>query len=262
MVAIACRTLSNPPHRRHRQRPRPQVTPDDLASLIAGLPTIDVDDWERHSLYSGGLTAECDAVRWFWRAARRLAPDERALLLQFGTGSRHAPIGGFAFLEVRRSSNSIRIFVFDRRSSSLQLTAGRWCAVAFGSDYAQTQLCRAPYWRADGLGALCCVVLLSSLLRRCHYHCGGSSSVTSVTTRGLQRRAPPVHAGQGGRERAAGAADRARVHLHRLSARVRVGRPPRGSVSVPRHSLRFQMRSTSPSSSHAAARRIVHVHHT
>ena len=75
------------------------VRPEDLARMLAGEPIIDVDDWEKHSATSGGLRRSSRCFRWFWRAVRTFTPLEHEQLLQFVTGSRRPPVGGFAQLQ-------------------------------------------------------------------------------------------------------------------------------------------------------------------
>jgi hypothetical protein len=75
------------------------VTPSDLASMLAGEPDIDLNDWRRHCLAVGGLERRSRRFRWFWRAVRSLEQVEREQLLQFVTGSRRPPAGGFAQLQ-------------------------------------------------------------------------------------------------------------------------------------------------------------------
>ena len=61
-------------------------------------------DWRRHTRLAGGLRANAREVRWFWAVVDKWAggapPDKRRLhgLLQFATGSRRVPVGGFAHL--------------------------------------------------------------------------------------------------------------------------------------------------------------------
>ena len=67
---------------------------------MAGLPTIDTSDWRKHTEYGGGFKKRSQVVRWFWEAVEEVFDtEERELVLQFATGSRHTPAGGFAQLE-------------------------------------------------------------------------------------------------------------------------------------------------------------------
>ncbi|KCV69621.1 hypothetical protein H696_04040 [Fonticula alba] len=70
----------------------------ELESLIAGMPDIDVDDWRNNTLYTNYSPAS-PQVQWFWRAVRSFSNEERAQLLQFVTGSSRIPLEGFSHLE-------------------------------------------------------------------------------------------------------------------------------------------------------------------
>jgi len=75
------------------------IQPSDLADMLAGEAEIDVRDWERNSQTAGGLRRRSATFRWFWKAVRSFTPKEREQLLQFVTGSRRPPVGGFAQLQ-------------------------------------------------------------------------------------------------------------------------------------------------------------------
>ena len=76
------------------------VSAPDFGCLIAGMPHIDVVDWEEHTDYVGGFKASSRTIRHFWRVVRdKLSADEREALLQFATGSRRPPAGGFGRLQ-------------------------------------------------------------------------------------------------------------------------------------------------------------------
>jgi len=78
------------------------LAPHELCALLAGSRDINVSDWERNTRTAGGLTPNSNEVRWFWQTVRRWAADSRQQLLQnllqFATGSRRVPVGGFAQL--------------------------------------------------------------------------------------------------------------------------------------------------------------------
>jgi hypothetical protein len=77
------------------------VSVGELDLLIAGLPTIDVDDWERHAAYLGAFEGPGGAQLrgWFWAMLRADFDDgERARLLHFATGSASVPAAGFSAL--------------------------------------------------------------------------------------------------------------------------------------------------------------------
>jgi hypothetical protein len=77
------------------------VTPMELQLLVAGLPFIDPQDWQEHTSYAGGFTEESPVVVWFWEAVHdgTWSSHELELILQFTTGSRQVPAGGFKELE-------------------------------------------------------------------------------------------------------------------------------------------------------------------
>ena len=69
---------------------------DDLQLLLCGKAAVDVDDWEAHCEYRGGLDAESTVVRWFWNTVRGgFSEGERVSLLRFSTGSGRIPATGF-----------------------------------------------------------------------------------------------------------------------------------------------------------------------
>lgn len=86
--------------------PEPTLTvfdPNELELLLCGLPTIDMDDWEQNTIYSGLF--ECKGnrdtvVQWFWEVVRDEFDQEmKARLLQFVTGTSGVPSKGFSFLQ-------------------------------------------------------------------------------------------------------------------------------------------------------------------
>ena len=83
--------------------PEPALTvfdPNELELILCGLPTIDIDDWEKNTIYSGGLLSDHYVVRWFWEVVRNDFDKEmRARLLQFVTGTSGVPSRGFSVLQ-------------------------------------------------------------------------------------------------------------------------------------------------------------------
>ena len=93
--------------------PEPALTifdPNELELILCGLPTIEMDDWETNSIYSGlfetkgGLFESKGkrnkVVEWFWETVRDDFDDEmKARLLQFVTGTSGVPTRGFAVLQ-------------------------------------------------------------------------------------------------------------------------------------------------------------------
>ena len=71
--------------------------PAELELLISGAPSIDVDDWQRHSTVVG-FAPDAPQIQWFWRLVRTLTLADQQRLLQFATGCPSVPAGGFARL--------------------------------------------------------------------------------------------------------------------------------------------------------------------
>ena len=84
-----------------------QLVPSELVSfleaselelLISGLPDIDIDDMEAHTTYSG-YTRNDPTIRALWSVLRRFSREEKALFVQFVTGTSKVPLDGFAALQ-------------------------------------------------------------------------------------------------------------------------------------------------------------------
>ncbi|OQR89885.1 HECT E3 ubiquitin ligase [Thraustotheca clavata] len=75
----------------------------ELELLLCGVPSIDVEDWQRHSevkYVTPLVPTEIELLncRWFWATVVNMAPQEQARLLQFVTGSSRVPAQGFKAL--------------------------------------------------------------------------------------------------------------------------------------------------------------------
>jgi len=86
--------------------PEPLMTIFDfqeLELLMCGLPTISIEDWKKHTLYTGefdGTHGNNQWCQWFWEIVEDDFDDEtKARLLQFVTGTSGVPSGGFAVLQ-------------------------------------------------------------------------------------------------------------------------------------------------------------------
>lgn len=86
--------------------PEPSLTvfdPNELELMLCGLPTIDMDDWQSNTIYSGpyeskGCAHQC--VIWFWEIVQDDFDQEmKARLLQFVTGTSGVPARGFSVLQ-------------------------------------------------------------------------------------------------------------------------------------------------------------------
>jgi hypothetical protein len=74
----------------------------ELELLMCGLPTIDMDDWVRHTEYMGEynrMGARHKVIKWFWEVVTSFTDEERIRLLQFTTGCSRLPAQGFKALQ-------------------------------------------------------------------------------------------------------------------------------------------------------------------
>ena len=69
----------------------------ELELLISGLPDIDLDDLRAHTDYHGYKTNDLQ-ITWFWNTLRSFSKEEKALFLQFVTGTSKVPLEGFQHL--------------------------------------------------------------------------------------------------------------------------------------------------------------------
>jgi E3 ubiquitin-protein ligase HUWE1 len=71
---------------------------NELELLTCGLPEIDAADLRQNTEYQG-YTADSPVIQWFWRAVADFGQEERALLVQFVTGTSKVPLEGFRALQ-------------------------------------------------------------------------------------------------------------------------------------------------------------------
>jgi E3 ubiquitin-protein ligase HUWE1 len=69
----------------------------ELELLISGLPDIDIDDLRANTEYKEYKQSD-DVITWFWNVVRSLSKEEKALFLQFVTGTSKVPLEGFKLL--------------------------------------------------------------------------------------------------------------------------------------------------------------------
>lgn len=83
--------------------PEPALTvldPNELELILCGLPTINMDDWECNTKYTGDMKEDDQVVKWFWEVVRDDFDQEmKARLLQFVTGTSGVPSRGFSVLQ-------------------------------------------------------------------------------------------------------------------------------------------------------------------
>jgi hypothetical protein len=71
----------------------------ELELMISGLPDVDVLDLRANCEYHGGYSASSQVILWFWEILIAMDSEQRALLLQFVTGTSKVPVGGFSELQ-------------------------------------------------------------------------------------------------------------------------------------------------------------------
>jgi len=60
--------------------------PGEIAYLLNGAPTLDIKQWKLHTLYVN-FPGVVPQMSWFWEILEEFTSDQRALVLQFATGS-------------------------------------------------------------------------------------------------------------------------------------------------------------------------------
>ena len=71
---------------------------DEIRDVIAGQPTLCLEEWKRHTSYRGGYDSSSQPVSWFWQLMSRWSNERRSDVLAMVTGCRHIPPGGFRHL--------------------------------------------------------------------------------------------------------------------------------------------------------------------
>mmetsp|Transcript_3231 Transcript_3231/g.6343 ORF Transcript_3231/g.6343 Transcript_3231/m.6343 type:complete len:1014 (-) Transcript_3231:129-3170(-) len=129
------------------------IKPLDFANLIAGLPFVDANDWEKHSRCSGGYAPSDKQVKWFWEVVHEFSSDQRAALLHFVTGSRNPPVGGFARLQ---GFNGDQKFTISKISCSIDaLPSAHACICTIDlPEYTSKQMLRERIMKAVMLGGI------------------------------------------------------------------------------------------------------------
>ena len=78
------------------------INSSEFELLVCGQPFIDVNDWNKNSVYKGDYNKNHKLVKWFWDEVYKLSQDDLRKLLQFSTGTSRVPINGFKKLESNR----------------------------------------------------------------------------------------------------------------------------------------------------------------
>ena len=104
----------------------------ELELLLNGLPTIDVDDWQKNSIFKNGYSAGSKQVKWFFNTVRSMTLEQQARLLQFATGTARVPIGGFKV----RKIFVLFLFVPHARAHPLAPSLALSCSLASARTHA------------------------------------------------------------------------------------------------------------------------------
>ncbi|POM78135.1 HECT E3 ubiquitin ligase [Phytophthora palmivora] len=81
---------------------------NELELLISGMPEIDIDDLKANTEYANYKPTDA-VIRWFWNVLYSFTHEERALFLQFVTGTSKVPLEGFKALEGMRGTQKFNI---------------------------------------------------------------------------------------------------------------------------------------------------------
>ena len=75
---------------------------NEVELLLCGKPHIDMEDWQKHTEYSGEFEMcqeNHDVIAWFWATVESFDTSLKARLLQFSTGTSGVPSQGFSVLQ-------------------------------------------------------------------------------------------------------------------------------------------------------------------
>jgi len=97
--------------------------PSELELLISGLPEIDIEDLIRNTTYTG-YTAKDTTICYLWNVLRSFTAEEKALFLQFVTGTCKVPLEGFCSLQ---GSEGVQKFGVHKAYNKTQLPMAHTC---------------------------------------------------------------------------------------------------------------------------------------
>mmetsp|Transcript_2436 Transcript_2436/g.3544 ORF Transcript_2436/g.3544 Transcript_2436/m.3544 type:complete len:992 (-) Transcript_2436:162-3137(-) len=129
------------------------LKPQNFANLIAGLPYVDAEDWEKNSRFSGGYSANDKQVKWFWEVVHEFSSDQRAALLHFVTGSRNPPVGGFARLQGFNGDQKFTISKIPSSTESLPSAHACICTIDL-PEYTSKEMLKERIIKAVSLGGI------------------------------------------------------------------------------------------------------------
>lgn len=97
--------------------------PSELELLISGLPEIDLDDLFAHTTYSGYKVTD-PVIQNFWSVLRKFSNEEKALFVQFVTGTSKVPLDGFQSLQ---GSEGVQMFSVHKAYNKSLLPTAHTC---------------------------------------------------------------------------------------------------------------------------------------
>eukprot|EP01064_Diplonema_japonicum_P009637 TRINITY_DN17113_c0_g1_i1.p2 TRINITY_DN17113_c0_g1~~TRINITY_DN17113_c0_g1_i1.p2 ORF type:complete len:478 (+),score=49.47 TRINITY_DN17113_c0_g1_i1:1712-3145(+) len=80
------------------QDAREYVTGAAMCHMVSGVDVLDIVDWEKNSVVTGFSGSASKVVEFFWAVLKTFSQDQLKKILQYTTGSRRVPHGGFACL--------------------------------------------------------------------------------------------------------------------------------------------------------------------
>ncbi|XP_021379253.1 NEDD4-like E3 ubiquitin-protein ligase WWP1 isoform X2 [Mizuhopecten yessoensis] len=95
----------------------------ELELMLCGMQEVDVDDWERNTIYRH-YQRNSKQVVWFWKFVREIDNEKRTRLMQFVTGTCRLPVGGFAEL---MGSNGPQRFCIEKVGKETWLPRSHTC---------------------------------------------------------------------------------------------------------------------------------------
>lgn len=163
----------------------PKICSQEMELLTCGLPDIDVEDMRAHTEYRGYSDSH-PVVQWFWQVwwcswslrddpspspglveqvVFELDHEERALLLQFITGTSRVPLGGFAALQGMHGPQRLALQAAPPGDHRLP-AAHTWSAVFFMCVF---WLNASP---SASTSSICPPILVAAFFRKsCCMHC-------------------------------------------------------------------------------------------
>jgi len=112
----------------------------ELELLISGLPDIDLDDLQANTDYSGYKPSDPPIV-FFWNVLKSFSKEEKALFLQFVTGTSKVPLDGFQALH---GAEGVQVFnIHKAYDTSLLPTAHTWYVIVcvYMNQHTHTHTC-------------------------------------------------------------------------------------------------------------------------